>query len=327
MSIHQLPTSNNPDIFESLICDLFNLIESKNTYKKFGRNGHKQKGIDIFSSVDKIAIQCKKKDLSQRDISIRKQLLDDIEKDVNKIINENLKLDLKLLYIASTYKNHPDIDEYCIELKEKLNLKFDIIYWGWDTIEEFVIDKQSLLKKYWPEFIINDNSQETKIVRDLVLRKKIEKDFQDWLDYKLENRKFSNKMLLRAFDGKQYPNTNDPDKFGEYEWFAVEILSLYHSGIEFINSVKQIQVFEDNSWEFVNENSEIIGEKINVYEIGQINFQDIVDYNKRGDEFYIYPHFFCKFLYKGTPFEKIYYQNVRKIYQTFKIEDKKSTNS
>tara|TARA_R110001606_G_C15290269_1_gene641462 strand:- start:62 stop:1015 length:954 start_codon:yes stop_codon:yes gene_type:complete len=317
MTIHQLPAINNPEIFESLICDLFNEIETKNSYKKFGGNGHKQKGIDVFSSIDNIVIQCKKKDLSQRDIVIRKQLLNDIEKDVLKIINENLKIKTKILYIASTYKNHPDLDEYCVELKEKYNLKFDIIYWGWNTIEEYALNQKKILERYWKDFVITENSEEKNLVRNLELRKKITKDFSDWLDYSLDNRKVRNRMLLRAFDGKQYPNSNKPDENGEYEWFKVEILRLYHNGIEFIKTVKQIQVYENNTWEFINENSEIKGKKINVYEIGKINFQDIVDYNIKGDEFYIYPHFFCKFNYKGTPFEKIYYQNVNKVYETF----------
>ncbi|WP_281847725.1 hypothetical protein [Olleya namhaensis] len=318
MTIHQLPAINNPEIFESLICDLFNEIETKNSYKKFGGNGHKQKGIDVFSSIDNIVIQCKKKDLSQRDNVIRKQLLNDIEKDVLKIIDENLKIKTKILYIASTYKNHPDLDEYCVELKEKYNLKFDIIYWGWNTIAEYALKQKTIIERYWKDFVITENSEEKKLVRNLELRKKITKDFSDWLDYSLDNRKVRNRMLLRAFDGKQYPK-NEPDENGEYEWFKAEILRLYHNGIEFINMVRQIQVYENNTWEFVNENSEIKGKKINVYEIGKINFQDIVDYNIKGDEFYIYPHFFCKFKYKGTPFEKIYYQNVKKVYEIFEL--------
>lgn len=317
MAIHQLPAINNPEIFESVICDLFNKIETKNTYKKFGGNGHKQKGIDIFSSVDEIAVQCKKKNLTQRDVTIRKKLLEDIESDVLKVINEQLKLPLKRLYIVSTYKNHPDIDEYCEELKEKHELKFDIIYWGWDTIEEYILDDKNIRNKYWPTFSYSEDITEKLLVRNLELRKKISKDFKDWLNYSLENRTVRNRMLLRKYDGTQYPETNEPDEYGQYEWFRADILQLYHKGIEFILSLKDIQVFEDQSWELIKQNSTITGKPISVYEIGKINFNDIVDYNLDGDEFYIYPHFFCKNLYKGTPFEKIYYQNIEKSYETF----------
>lgn len=137
--------------------------------------------------------------------------------------------------------------------------------------------------------------------------------------YSLDNRNVRNRMLLRSYNGKQYPNSNEPGDNGEYEWHGVEILRLYHAGIEFILVVKQIQVFQNNTWEFINDSSEIKGEKIDVLEIGQINFQDIVDYNIKGDEFYMFPHFFCKYNYKGTPFEKVYYQNVKKTYETFEL--------
>ena len=78
-------------------------------------------------------------------------------------------------------------------------------------------------------------SREDELQRNLNLKRRIEKDFSDWLNYFPENRKRNSKMLLRTFDGKQYPISNHPDKFGEYSWFAAEIKSMYHSGIEFID--------------------------------------------------------------------------------------------
>jgi len=197
--------------------------------------------------------------------------------------------------------------------------------------DEPIIDKPPVAKTQKPivkqkiekiKTIKNDISQEKKFVRDLNLRKEIEKEFNLCLSYKFEDNKVI-EVLLRAFDGKQYPKTNNPDKNGSYEWFKVEMLRLYHQGIEFISGLKEIQVYQDDSWDFVGKDSKISGKKVTVYEIGQINFQDIIDYNKNGDEFYIYPHFFCKFQYKGTPFENIYYLNVKKTYQTFELENKK----
>ncbi|MGP1990961.1 hypothetical protein D9V96_003665 [Zobellia laminariae] len=322
MGTHQLPTINNSDIFEDSICDLFNHIESTITYKRFGKNGHNQKGIDIFSTEKDCAIQCKKKDLSRKDLPLKNELLEDIKKDVNKVINDKLKIKINKLIFVSTYKDHPDIDEYCEVLKENLETEFEIIYWGWDTLEGKFLDNNKLLQKYWSNFILH-TGKETNFERNLNLRKEISKDFGDWLNYKLENRTRSNDILIRAYDGKQYPHSNKPNTYGKYEWFKVEILRLYHSGIEFIYSVKQIQIFENYSWDFTNENSTNNKEKMNVYEIVQINFKDIVGYNMKGDEFYIYPHIFCKFLHKGTPFEKIYYQNVSKTHLTFELEKRR----
>ena len=111
MATHQLPQINNKDIFEELICDLFNAIDFTNTYKKFGRNGHQQKGIDIFSSEKDVVIQCKKKDLSRNEIQIRRELMNDIESDINSIVSKELQIKFSKLYFTSTYKDHPDIDE------------------------------------------------------------------------------------------------------------------------------------------------------------------------------------------------------------------------
>jgi len=48
MAIHQLPAINNPEIFESVICDLFNEIETKNTYKKFEEMVINKKELTFF---------------------------------------------------------------------------------------------------------------------------------------------------------------------------------------------------------------------------------------------------------------------------------------
>ncbi|MGI4751412.1 MAG: hypothetical protein ACRYFB_12335 [Janthinobacterium lividum] len=125
MSSHQLMVLNNQETFESAICDLFNLLESTNTFKKFGKNGHQQKGIDIFSPEKDYAIQCKKKDLSRKDIVLKRELLNDIETEVNKILSKNLTIKFSKFYIVSTFKDDPDFDEFCEDLKENLilNLK------------------------------------------------------------------------------------------------------------------------------------------------------------------------------------------------------------
>lgn len=323
MGTHQLTVINNSDTFEDSICDLFNHIESTITYKRFGKNGHNQKGIDIFSTEKDCAIQCKKKDLNRKDLLLRKELLNDIEKDVNKVINDKLKIKIDKLIFVSTYKDHPEIDEYCEILKENLNTEFEIIYWGWDTLESKFLNQNELLKKYWANFIINTDSTEIFFKRNLELKKKIAKDFGEWLNYSPENRKVRSRMLLRAFDDVQYPNENEPDEFGEYSWFRAEIKSLYYKGIEYILRIEEIQIFEDYTWDFVTYGDEPTGNLVKVAKVGQINFADIIGYDIDGNEYHNYPHLYCKFKYSGTPFENIYYFNLNKTYEYFEIKDKR----
>ena len=90
MNIHQLPPINNEFNFEDAIVDLFNCMHKTETYKKFGRKGNNQKGIDIFSSQTGIAIQCKKKDLLRTSNILKNELKKDLESDVAKIISSPL---------------------------------------------------------------------------------------------------------------------------------------------------------------------------------------------------------------------------------------------
>ena len=168
-------------------------------------------------------------------------------------------------------------------------------------------------------------SREDEIKQNLVLKRRIEKDFGDWLNYFPENRKRNSKMLLRAFDGKQYPNSNEPDKFGEYSWFAAEIKGIYHSGLEFIFGIDELAVYKGGKWDLrKNTNGEHLT-TVKAYRVGQINFSDIIDYDLEGDEHYQFPHFFCKFKYKGLPFEEVYYQSVDdRPPHYFEFKDKKS---
>lgn len=325
MATHQLHEIDNRDTFEDLVCDLFNEIEHTNTFKRFGKNGHNQKGIDIFSPEKDVVIQCKKKDLSRKSILLRKELFNDIENDINKIISGELKIGFKIIYFVSTYQDHPDIDEYCESIKDENNLSFEVVYWGWNTLENRILNYPSLLSKYYSNFIISSSTNEDILKRNLDLKRKIERDFSDWLNYSPENRKKNSKMLLRAFDSDQYPDSNEPDEYGEYSWFGAAIKSLYHNGIEFILSrIESLVIYEDNKWDFAENAKDKNLETISVYRVGRINFSDIVDYDLKGDEHGHFPHFFCKFIHKGLPFEEVYFIDVdeRPPY-CFEFKDKK----
>lgn len=306
MATHQLAQINDESRFESLICDIFNLLGETNSYKKFGRKGHKQKGIDVFSSEKDIVIQCKKKDLSRKEILIRKELMNDIESDLNKILSTDLKLKFNTIYFTSTYKDHPDIDEFCEMIKEEKNIKFDIIYWGWDTIEEKIIDRQEILAKYYNNFIVENKSKEESFLKNLNLKKSIEKDFGDWLNFLPEKRPRRSRMIIRAIDETTYPHSNEPNDYGKQSWFRAEIKDLYPRGMEFTIGIESIRVYNNYTYDFGEEDTEEEFRNVKVARIGKINFSDIVEYDINGDGYYYCPHIFCKFRHKGTPFESIY---------------------
>jgi hypothetical protein len=175
----------------------------------------------------------------------------------------------------------------------------------------YVLDAGGKIKD-WIELLekTGTGQKESELTRNLELKRRIERDFSDWLNFFPENRKENSKMLLRAFDGKQYPNSNKPGRFGEYSWFAAEIKSIYNSGIEFIYGIDELAIFDDNKWDHIKNAKGKNVNTIKTYRVGQINFADIVDYDLRGDEHYPFPHFFCKFTHKGLPFENVYFISI-----------------
>lgn len=316
----QIPPIDNDKIFEDLICELFNIEYKSITFKKFGKQGHNQKGIDIFSSEFDIAIQCKKKDISRKKSLLKRELFNDIENEINKTIDQNLKITITKLFIATTVEDHPEFDEFCEEMKTQYGCDFEIIFWGWNTIQEKVLNHKELIKKYYSNFIINLESSEEKFIKIQELKKRIKNDFGPWINYSFENRRFNSRMLLRKYDDVSYPNFNEPNEFNEYNWFKAELHRSYHKGLEFIIGTHDILILSENRWRFLK-HGEKHSDSLRVYTIGKINYTEIIDYDINGDEYDVCPHIFCNFIHKGTPFEQIYYEDVKRVYNKFYKEN------
>lgn len=316
----QIPPIDNDKIFEDLICELFNTEYKSITFKKFGKQGHNQKGIDVFSSEFDIAIQCKKKDITRKKSILKSELFKDIENEINKILDQNLKIKITKLFITTTFDDQPEFDEFCEEMKIKYDCDFEIIFWGWNTIQEKILNHKVLLGKYYSNFIINIESSEEKFIKIQELKKRIKKDFGPWINYSFENRKFNSRMLVRNYDDNSYPSFNEPNEFNEYNWFKAEIYRSYHKGLEFIIGVNDILKLPNNKWKFLKYGKKHL-ETYRVYTIGKINYEEIIDYDIDGDEYDVCPHIFCKFIHKGTPFEQIYYEDIDRVYNKFYKED------
>jgi len=316
----QIPPIDNDKIFEDLICELFNKEYKSITFKKFGKQGHNQKGIDIFSSEFDVAIQCKKKDLSRKKSLIKRELFNDIENEVNKIKTQNLEISIDKLFIVTTFEDHPDFDEFCEKMKNQYKCDFEIIFWGWNTIQEKILNHKELLQKFYSNFIINVESSEEKFMKIQELKKRIKNDFGPWINYSAENRRFNSRMLLRKYDDISYPNFNEPNEFKEYNWFKAELHRSFHKGLEFIIGIHDIIQLPDNKWRFLKHDEENL-ESYRVYSIGKINYNEIMDYEIDGNEYDICPHIYCKFVHNGTPFEDIYYEDVKRVYNKFVKEN------
>jgi hypothetical protein len=101
-----------------------------------------------------------------------------------------------------------------------------------------------------------------------------------------------------------YPETNYV-KNGISSWFRVEIKGLYHRGVElFIGMPIAIKYDGRNrKWELADYEEP---NTIRAYPVGLIPFDNIVEVDWGGDEYYNFPHIYCNFK-KNGPYEAIIY--------------------
>lgn len=309
MQNFQLPPIDNDKQFEHLMADLLNEHYHTLSFKLFGKTGHQQKGIDIYSAQKQMVVQCKHKDLSRNAVIIKKEMLESIEETLLELKNNPTTIPFATLLIATTASEHPDYDEYAAALRDTLNLPFDILFWGWETVQQRLSHLPATLAKYYPQFQLSDLQAEDKLLSRLNMKKRLEKDFADWLNYAPENRRRRSRMILHSSTDTDYPeHPNGLD--GPWFWFAAEIARLSTKGLGFINDITQLYVNERNQWTD-KQPADLAGfiavraAKINVEAL-----DDIVDYDLNGDEYYNCPHFYVRFNELNTPFSEVYYQKL-----------------
>lgn len=144
----QLPAISNEEVFEEFILELFNLEFPDSHYQFYGKKGNKQQGIDIISVKKRIAVQCKKKEIHRDYTKVIKELKQDFEQCIQQLMNFQEEID-QLIFV-STFNDSSELMNYALDLKKKCNVPYDIIYFGWQTLEKKVQKHISLLKKYYP---------------------------------------------------------------------------------------------------------------------------------------------------------------------------------
>jgi uncharacterized protein (UPF0335 family) len=139
IAVHKL--KNFPD-FESFCIDFFNTKFKVNDFKKWGKEGQKQDGIDLYSTEGKVIVECKSRIFNNLTEVELKKIIKDLKKhpfytkSKKRIIATSRKKDTKLQLIA-----------------EKNNIE---IYF-WEDFEEDLCKPayQSVLVGYWGYFPIS----------------------------------------------------------------------------------------------------------------------------------------------------------------------------
>ncbi|HWZ15855.1 MAG TPA: tetratricopeptide repeat protein [Mucilaginibacter sp.] len=144
-----LPIISSNETFEDFIYDLYNFEYPNDNFQFFGKRGDKQHGIDLISLKKRVAIQCKKKEINRDN----KQLLSELKVELEKSAIQALALknDIDQLIFTSTFNDNSALIKYLLEIKSKHRIPYDLIYLGWQSIEQKAQKHNPLLKKYYSE--------------------------------------------------------------------------------------------------------------------------------------------------------------------------------
>ena len=89
MSFFEVHNLLNDEQFEELIARLFNCDYQTTTFQRFGKNGQKQYGVDVFSLEHKVLIQCKYKGDTSDKKKMLKTLKEDIKESIEKVFEDD----------------------------------------------------------------------------------------------------------------------------------------------------------------------------------------------------------------------------------------------
>lgn len=163
------------------------------------------------------------------------------------------------------------------------------------------------------------NDTVSSIRRNLALKKRMHEDFtkknisdkdlhaircegEYWLKFK------HSEVLIRSIYDKKYPE--NPLDFPGY--YKAEVYDWYHNGLEvrahpYVVDAKVRRLKEDADDESDRpEDYNIVDCRLEVF--GCVPFENIIDYDIDGDEYYRYPHLYCDYPCGSNPYEAIRYR-------------------
>lgn len=154
------------------------------------------------------------------------------------------------------------------------------------------------------------------IRRNIALKKKMKKDFIKPTGCRtreeIENRlykpwtKFNHsEVLIRSIYDKAYPKENTLLNNDFTGYYKAEVYDFYHNGL-MVRAYPYVKNIKYKDEDFDNPGKYTIIE-VRAEILGCIPFENIIEYDIDGDEYYNYPHLFCDFVNISDPYEKFVY--------------------
>ncbi len=187
-----------------------------------------------------------------------------------------------------------------------------LIVWDKSILETMLYaDYQNLLFAYFGINLIKEHNNKIKIIRrNVALKKKMHLDF-------LNNNSIGNysvtehlkkpflkfgftKMTIHSMYDKNYPYENTLLNNDYTGYFRVDIYDFYFNGLIVTDGFVEVKLTQ-------LKNSKKISNKMKALRLGYIPFENIIEYDMEGDEFYSNLHLYCEFINVCDPFEKIGY--------------------
>jgi len=317
----------DPIRFEDLCLALVYRLNRWFEIEHYGRQG-KDLGIDILAIEDlegeikkEWIIQCKR----YKDIT-KKQLAEIVDK----LLERRSKApDILLLIISCDLSK--DKSEYFKKYAMDKGIATPLI-WTASILETrlYTENKDLLFSYFGISLAIQERSRIATIRRNIKLKQRMRKDFiKSKIDYnKILNEpweKFENSnFLIRSINDMVYPDIDENQK-GISSWFRVETYDFYHNGLEIITGIREIIMDEDRNWDLVDYYDNTKKEEytlVKAYEIGRIPYENIIEYDLSGDEYYNFPHIFCDFKNDGEPYEDIVYSVIMEEQRPWRLDNK-----
>jgi hypothetical protein len=158
---------------------------------------------------------------------------------------------------------------------------------------------------------IFERFKKTPLEQVLAHRQKMKQEFETHLHWIDDTDKFGEVIIrdIRRMDS--YPNIDEKAK-GISPWFCVGMLDLYHKGLQVGLKYEGLKFDkEHNGWRYYNYGKE--KEDLIALLLGKIPFDEIVEVDWEGDEYYSIPHIYCKFIQrKKEPYEDLIFVEEKK---------------
>jgi len=287
----------SPERFEDMCVQVVYRLRNWNKIQHFGRKG-KDRGVDIFTELleekvlEEWVFQCKR--YKTITLGQAKIVIDDF-------VKKNKPLPDKYRLIVACDVSRKMYEEFLKYTKRKGIADTDIISASILEAELYARHPDILYTFFNVRTYDKRVTTVARIKRRLAMRRKIERELK--IDPAARD------VIIRDVHRDIYPQS-DLESLGISSWFKLEYFQLYHRGVSFYMSVVNALVNKNNEWKLTDYASKVPSgwEKINAFRIGNIPYDNIVEFDGEGDEYYPFPHFYCEFNNLGEPYEEIWYE-------------------